>query len=153
MRLCFWVVSSVVRVFVGFWGGSSYLFLFFSCRIPFLKPGQGSGTTPLSEAQSGRFFVIVQFCPANALLSPEARGDQGTLFARNVVQGYVRVCVSYFIFLRCVYSTLFCCLNTFPRSGAVGVATFHPGYLAFPRLTTRLADAPWQVFRLTSPFC
>ena len=61
-------------------------------------PGQGSGKTPLSEAQGCRFSVLVQFCPADALLSPEPGGDQGTLFARNVVQGYVRVCMSYFIF-------------------------------------------------------
>ena len=53
---------------------------------------------PLSEAQGRRFFVIVQFRPADALPSPEPGGDQATLFARNVVQGYVRVCVSYFIF-------------------------------------------------------
>ena len=61
-------------------------------------PGQGSGKTPLSEAQGCRFYVIVQFRPADALLSPEPGGDQGTLFARNVVQSYVRVCVSSYIF-------------------------------------------------------
>ena len=37
-------------------------------------PGQGSGETPLSEAQGFRFFVIVQLCPADALLSPEPGG-------------------------------------------------------------------------------
>ena len=61
-------------------------------------PGQGSGKTPLSEAQGCRLFAIVQFRPADALLSPDPGGDQGTLFARNVVQGYVRVCVSSSIF-------------------------------------------------------
>ena len=61
-------------------------------------PGQGLGKTPLSEAQGCRLFVIVQFHPADALLSPEPGGDQGTLFARNVVQGYVRINVSSFIF-------------------------------------------------------
>ena len=61
-------------------------------------PGQGSGKTPLSEVQGCHLFVIVQFRPADALLSPEPGGDQGTLFARHVVQGYVRVCVSFFIF-------------------------------------------------------
>ena len=30
--------------------------------------------------------------------SAQSRGDQGTLFERNVVQGYVRVCVSFLIF-------------------------------------------------------
>ena len=53
---------------------------------------------PLYDAQGCRLFVIVQFRPADALLSPEPGGDQGTLFARNVVQGYVRACVSSFIF-------------------------------------------------------
>ena len=61
-------------------------------------PGQGSGKTPLSEAQGYRLFVIVQFLPADALLSPKPGGDQGTLFVRHVVQGYVRVCVSSVIF-------------------------------------------------------
>ena len=73
------------------------IFFFLSCRPPRSVPGQGSGKTPLSEAQGCRLFVIVQFRPADALLSPEP-GDQGTLFARNVVQGYVRVCVSSVIF-------------------------------------------------------
>ena len=68
-------------------------------------PGQGSGKTSLSEAQGCHLFVIVQFRPADALLSPERGGDQGTLLARNVVLGYVRVCVSYFMF--CVLY-LFC---------------------------------------------
>ena len=71
---------------------------FLSCRAPCSAPGQGSGKTSLSEAQGCRLFVIVQFRPADALLSPEPGGDQGTLFARNVVQGYVRVCVSSIIF-------------------------------------------------------
>ena len=55
-------------------------------------PGQRSGKPLLSEAQDCRFFVVVQFRPAEALF-PEPGGDQGTLFARNVVQGYVRACV------------------------------------------------------------
>ena len=61
--------------------------------------GQGSGEPPLSEVQDCRFSVVVQFCPANVLLSLEAGGDQGTLFARNVVQGYVRACASFFFVL------------------------------------------------------
>ena len=71
--------------------------------------GQGSGKTPLSEAQGYRFFVVVQFHPADALLSPKPGGDQGTLFARNVVQGYVRVGVSSFTFcvLYLFYSVFF----------------------------------------------
>ena len=63
---------------------------------------------PLSEAQGCRFFVIVQFRPADALLSPEPGGDQGTLFVRHVVQGYVRVCVSSFIFrVLCLFYLVF----------------------------------------------
>ena len=62
---------------------------------------------PLSEARGCRFFVVVQFRPADAFPSPEPAGDQGTLFARNVVQGYVRFCVSSFIFL-CVVFVLLC---------------------------------------------
>ena len=69
-----------------------------SCRTPCSVPGQGSGETPLSEAQGCRLFAIVQFRPAGALLSPEPGGDHDTLSARNVVQGYVRVCMSFFIF-------------------------------------------------------
>ena len=40
-------------------------------------PGQDSGKTPLSEAQGCRLFVIVQFGPADALLSPEPGGRPG----------------------------------------------------------------------------
>ena len=117
-------------------------------------PGQGSGKTPLSEAQGCRLFVIVQFHPADTLLSPEPGGDQGTLFARHVVQGYVRVCVSSFMFcVLCLFCFVFCRLNTSSPSGAVGVATFHPGYLSFPRLTPRLADGPREIFGMTSPLC
>ena len=79
--------------------------------------GQGSCKTPLSEAQGCRFFVVVQFRPADALLSAEPGSDQGTLFARNVVQGYVRVCVSYFIFSVFICSTLIFRLNTSPLAG------------------------------------
>ena len=71
-------------------------------------PGQGSGKTPLTQAEGCRIFVIVQFRPADTLLSPEPGGDKGTLFPRNEVQGYVRVCVSSLIFLVCcVCSTFF----------------------------------------------
>ena len=62
-------------------------------------PGQGSGKTPQYQVQNCCVFVVVQFFAADALLRPEPEGDQGTLFARNVVQGYVRACVpSYIIF-------------------------------------------------------
>ena len=81
------------------------MFFIMSCRTPCSVPGQGSGETSLSEAQGCRFFVMIQFRPADALLSPEPGGDQRALFARNVVQGYVRVCVSNFIF--CVLYTFY----------------------------------------------
>ena len=56
--------------------------------------------TSLSGAQGCRFFVFVQLRPADALLSPEPGGDQGTLFAHNEVQGYTGLCVIfYFVFL------------------------------------------------------
>ena len=51
--------------------------------------------------------VFVQFCPADALLSPEPGGDQGTLFAHNMVQGYMWDCLLSFIFLCCICSTCF----------------------------------------------
>ena len=129
-------------------------FFFLTCRTPCSVPGQGSGKTPLSEAQGCRLFVIVQFRPADAFLSPEPGGDQGTLFARNMVQGYVRVCVSFFFFyVLYLFYFVFFCLSTSSPSGAVGVATFHPGYLSFPCLTPRLADGPRGFFRITSPLC
>ena len=56
-------------------------------------PGQNTGETPPSEAQGCCFFVVVQFRPDDALLSPEPGSDQGTLLARNVLQGYVWACV------------------------------------------------------------
>ena len=54
--------------------------------------------TPLPEAQDCRFFVFVQFRPADALLSQGPGGDQGTLFAHNVVQGCIWNCaLSFFV--------------------------------------------------------
>ena len=134
-------------VFPESWSGfGSVLTIFLSCRSPCSVSGQGSGNTPLSEAQDCRFFVVAQFCPADALLSPEPGGDQGTLFARNVVQGYVRACVSSFIYFLCVVFVLLSRLNTSPPRGAVGDAAFHPGYLSFPRLTPHHANGPWEFF-------
>ena len=94
-------------------GFGAVLPLFFLSVLPnpLLSAGSGSGKTPLSEAQGCRFFVMVQFRPADALLSPKPGGDQGTLFARHVVQGYVRVCVSYFI-LSCVLYLLYFFFST-----------------------------------------
>ena len=50
-----------------------------------------------------------------------------------------------------VFVLLFFRLNTSPPRGAVGEATFHPGYLSFPRLTRRHTDGPREVFGMTSP--
>ena len=70
------------------------------------------------KAQSCRFFVVVQFRPAGALLSLEPGGDQGILFARNVVQGYVRVCVSSFIFcVLCLFYFVFSTKHFLPSRG------------------------------------
>ena len=140
-----------MRVLVWCWGGISIFFLVLP--NPLLGPGQDSGKTPLSEAQGYRLSVIVQFHPADALLSPEPGGDRGTLFARNVVQGYVRVCVSFFIF--CVLYLFYFVFSTkrFPPSRGCSVATFYPGYLPFSRLTPRHADGPRGGFRMTSPLC
>ena len=85
---------------------------------------------------------VVQFRPADALLSPEPGGDHGTQFARNVVQGYVRACVSSLLFWVLDLFYFVFRLYTFPPRGAVGVATFHPRYLSFPCLTPRHADGP-----------
>ena len=114
-------------------------------------PSQGSGKPPLSEAQGCRFFVAAQFRPADALLSPEPGGDQGTLFARR---WYRAMCgpVCHLLFSCVLYcSTLFFRLNTSPPRRAVGVATFHREYLSFPRLTPRHADGPREVFGMIFP--
>ena len=51
--------------------------------------------------------MFVQFRPADALLSPEPGGGKGTLFAHNVVQGYIYdECVLSFIFLYGVFILL-----------------------------------------------
>ena len=106
--------------------------------------------TPLSEAQDCRFFVFVQFRPFDTLLSPEPGGDQGTLFAHNVVQGYMQDCVLSFLF--CVLYLLYLFrLNTSPPRGAVDGVTSHSGYLSFPRHPRRHASGPREVFGMTSP--
>ena len=47
------------------WGGSFHFFFSLSCRTPCSVPGQGWGKTLLLEAQDCRFFVVVQFRPAD----------------------------------------------------------------------------------------
>ena len=123
------------------------MFSFLSCQTPCSVPGQGSGKTPVSVAQGCRFFVV-QFRPADALLSPEPGGHQGTLFARSVVQRYVRACLYHLVCFLCVVFVLLCFFrrNTFPPRGAVSAATFHTGYLSFLRLNPRHADGLREVF-------
>ena len=125
------------------WGGSNHFFLVLPTPLapaPALCRVRVRVFTPPSEAQDCCFFVFVQFRPADALLSSEPGGDQGTLFARNVVQGYVRVCVPSFIFCALYLFYFFSSTKHFPPPrGAVGVATFHPWYLSFPRLTPAMA--------------
>ena len=81
-------------------------------------------------AQHCRFFVFVQFRLADALLSPERGGDQGTLFAHNVVQGYRGMCVILFFVFFCVMFVLLFRLNTSSSFGAVG-ANFHSRCFCF----------------------
>ena len=115
------------------WGGSSHFFFVLPPPPPALCRVRVRMFMPLSEAQDYRFFVFVQFRPADALLSPEPGGDQGTLFAHNAVQGYIfdlLYLLLYVLFLFYVFQ-----LNTHPPRGAVGGVTFHSGYLSFPHLT------------------
>ena len=102
--------------------------------------GQGSGKTPLSEAQGFRLLLLFNF----ALPTPSSAQGRGATI--------VPVCVPSSCFVCCIYSLLcfFSRLNTFSPIGAVGVDTFHPGCTSFPRLTPRLADGPREVFRMTS---
>ena len=117
-------------------------------------PGQSSGKTPLSEAQGCRLFVVVQFRPADALLSPEPGGDPGTLFARNVVQGYVRACVSFsFFFVLYLFFFVFSAKRFPPMRGCKYAHLPSRGYLSFLRLTPLHADGPRKVFHMTSPLC
>ena len=116
------------------WGDPNHFFLGPAGTPPALCRARVRVFTPLSEAQDCRFLVFVQSRPADALLSPEPGGHQGTLFAHNVVQGYIRCCVLSFIDFMLYLFYMFR-LNTPPPRGAVGGVTFHSGYLSFPRLT------------------
>ena len=100
MSLCIWVVRSVLRVFVGFWGGSfQKLFPYFCPSEP---PAQCRARVRVKRRYLRRravaFSPLFNFALPTPSSSQNPASDQGTLFARNVVQGYVRVCVSYFIF-------------------------------------------------------
>ena len=70
----------VLRVLVWFWS-CSFQHICFS----------GSGRTPQTEAHDCRSLVDWSISPCRR---PPQPGAGGTLFARNVVQDYVRACVS-----------------------------------------------------------
>ena len=95
---------------------------------------------PPSVVQDCLFSVVVQFHPADALLNPEPGGDQGNLFARNVVQGYVRACESSFFCVSYLVYYLFR-LNTLPLRGPVSDAPFHLWFLSSLRLTPATLSA------------
>ena len=103
------------------WGGS---YIFF---IPADPPAQCRAGVwvirSLSHAQDYRFFVFVHSRPADALLSPEPGGDQGTPFTHNVT----RDCVIFFVF----FLFYFLLLDASPRRGTVGSVTFHLGICCF----------------------
>ena len=154
MSLCLWVVRSLLRVFVGFWGGSFFFFFRYVLRNPCLVQGQGSGKTPLSEAQGCRHFIMFNF-PLPTPFSAQSQGATRVPCSRVTWYRamYWSVChLSYFVC--CIRSTLFCFGYPLPRSRRCRCgATFPPECLSFPRLTPRLADGPREVFRMTSPLC
>ena len=95
--------------------------------------------------------MFVQFRPADALLSPEPGGDQGSLFAHNVVQGlYMCMCLIYYLFFVLYLFYLFR-LNNPPPHGAVGGVTFHSGYLSLPRLTSTVPTVRGRFLALLLP--
>ena len=154
MGLCLWVVRSVLRVFVGFWGGSSIDFSF----CPAEPPSQCRVRVRVKRRYLRRRAVAFLSLFNFALPTPSSAQSRGaTRVPCSRVTWYRAmygsVChFSYFVC--CICSCFFFFrLRTSSPSGAVGVATFHPGYLSFPRLTPRLADGPREVFRMTSPFC
>ena len=114
----------------------SFFFLVLPAPPPTLCQARVRVFTPLPEAQDYRFFVFVQFRPADALLSSEPGGEQGTLLAHNVVQGYIRDCMLFFIYFCVVFVLIDSAIPSPPRGAAGGfIFTFHSGYLLFPHLT------------------
>ena len=82
------------------WGNSKHFFLVLPPPpAPALCRPRVRVITPLSEAQDCRFFVFVQFRPADTHLSPKPGGVRDTLFAINAAQGYRGLCVIFcFVF-------------------------------------------------------
>ena len=89
------------------WGCSNHFLLVLPSPPPALCLARVRVFTPLSEAQHCRFFAFVQFRSADALLNSEPGGDQGTLFAHNVVQGYVWSCMLSFFYFCVVFVLLY----------------------------------------------
>ena len=137
------------------WGGSKRFFLSPAGTPPTLCRARVRVFTPLSETQDCRFFVFVQFRPADTLLSPEPGGDQGTLFAHDVVQGYIYIlyiCDCVLSFFVCVVLALLVSAKRSSPSRGVGGVTFHSGYVCVVSLSNpRHANGLREVFGVTSP--
>ena len=141
---CLWCSASLGLVL------GRFFHHFYSC--PTEPPAQCRDRVRVKRRYLKRRTVAFSSLFNFALPKPSSAQSRGTLFACNVVQGYVRACVSsFFCLLYC--STLIFRLNTSPPRGAVDAPTFHPGYLSFLRLTPRHADGPREVFRMTSLLC
>ena len=138
---------------LGFWGGSSSNFYF----CPADPPAQCRVGVRVERRSLRRKAVACSSLFSFALPTPSsAQSRRATRVPCSRVTWcramYPSVC-HLLSFVCCICSTLFFRLNTFPPSGAVSFATFHPGYLSFPCLTPRLADGPREVFRMISPLC
>ena len=136
------------------WGGSSHCCFSFCPAYP---PAQCRARVRVKRRYLRRRAIAFSSLFDFALPTPssaQSRGATRVPCSRvtwyRAMYGSVRHLLS---FVCCICSTLLFRLNTSPPSGAVGVATFHPGYLPFPRLTPRLADGPREIFRMTSPLC
>ena len=142
MSLCLWVVRSAQRVFVGFWDGSFNIFLSFCPAEP---PAQCRARVRVKcrylRRMAVAFTSLFNFA-LPTLSSAQSRG--ATRVPCSCVTWYrvmYGLCVIVLSFVFCICSILFSRLNTSPRRGAVGVATFHPGYLSFPK-TNKIPKIP-----------
>ena len=139
MGLCLWVFV-VLRIFVGFWDGS---FINFS-MCPAESPAQCRVRVRVKRLNLRRRDVAFSSLFNMALPTPssaQSRGVTRVPCSRATWYRAMNGSVCHLLsFVCCICSTLFFRPNTSLPSGAVGVATFHPGYLSFPRLTPRLAD-------------
>ena len=153
MSLCLCVVRSVLRVFVGFWGGLSIIFSF----CPAEPPAQCRDRVRVKRLYLRRRAVVFLSLFNFALPTFSSAQSRGaTRVPRSRVRWYKAMYESVChlsSFVRCINSTLFFRLNTPLPRGAVRVAIFHPGYLSFLRLTPRHAHDPREVFCMTSPLC